>query len=193
MTEPRVILITGGSRSGKSRFALEKASSFSRKVFLATALAIDSEMEKRIARHQKERDLNFRTVEEPIHLAQAIRANAPSVDGILVDCLTFWLNNLFYHSGMPEADFSESFNQEIDDFLKVIEQKPTTLILVTNEINMGVIPADPLTRRFVEKQGWLNQEVARRADEVVLMVSGIPQILKQEKSMRTKASYDYHL
>ena len=168
-------LITGWSRSGKRKMALERARLFSRKIFLATAEAIDPEMKDRIARHQKERGESFLTVEEPVALAKALRENAAAADVILIDCLTFWLNNLLHY----RLDASK----EIADFLKVLEEKPTSLVLVTNEINMGVIPSDPLSRRFVEEQGRLNQEVAGRADEVILMVSGIPQILKSNFSV----------
>lgn len=174
MPESRVLLITGGSRSGKSRFALQKWDSFKRKVFLATAVATDPEMAGRIRRHQLERDPRVKTVEEPLHLARAIRTQASSADVILVDCLTFWLNNLFHSLKGNE----EAIQKEIKDFLALLEEKPTSLILVTNEINMGVIPGDSLSRRFVDEQGWLNQEAARRADEVILMVAGIPQVLK---------------
>lgn len=175
----RVTLITGGSRSGKSRFALEKALPYPRKIFLATALAIDSEMEERIKKHQTERGPHYLTVEEPLHLGRAIRSYAPAADAILVDCLTFWLNNLFHFWN----DQPDRIAQEIQEFLFVVGQRPTSLILVTNEIGLGVIPADSRTRRFVEKQGWLSQEVARRADEVIWMVAGIPQILKQEEAI----------
>lgn len=169
-----ITFITGGGRSGKSRFAREKALLFPRKVFLATAVATDPEMAKRIEKHKKEREFDFVTVEEPLRLAKAIRTAAPSADVIVVDCLTFWLNNLFHYLG-------KAYSQEIEDFLKVLEEKPTSLILVTNEINMGVIPKDPLSREFVDCQGWLNQEAARRADEAILMVAGIPQVLKSNQ------------
>lgn len=170
MTPPTVTLITGGSRSGKSRFALEKVSPYARKIFLATAVATDEEMKRRIEKHQRDRGSDFLTVEEPVHLGRVIHEKASLADVILVDCLTFWLNNLFHYG----------VSNEIQDFLDVLKERPTALVLVTNEINMGVIPADTLTRRFVDQQGWLNQEVARRSDEVILMVSGIPQILKPE-------------
>lgn len=177
MTPRTLTLITGGSRSGKSRMALEKVSSYRRKIFLATAVATDPEMERRIERHQKERGPEFLTLEEPLHLAQAIRSHASSTDVILVDCLTFWLNNLFYDSPSPQPRMDE-----IKDFLRVLDERPTSLILVTNEINMGVIPSDPISREFVDRQGWLNQEAARRCDEVILMVAGIPLSLRAKRS-----------
>ncbi len=172
-----VTLITGGSRSGKSGLALQKARSYSRKIFLATAEVTDPEMAKRIRKHRDKRGSEFLTVEEPLYLAEALRKNAEA-EIILVDCLTFWLNNLIHHF----ATETPRIEKEIKEFLNVIEEKPVSLILVTNEINMGVIAPDPVTRRFVDRQGWLNQEVARRADEVVFMVAGLPQILKGNES-----------
>ena len=178
MTDSTITLITGGSRSGKSRTALEKISSYSRKAFLATAEMTDAEMAKRIERHKKERGPDFLTVEEPLYLAEAIRNLAGQVDAILIDCLTFWLNNLFHYF---EAR-SERITKEIQAFLAMLDQRATSLIIVTNEINMGVIPSDALSRRFVDEQGRLNQEVARRSDEVILMISGIPQIFKKSET-----------
>lgn len=180
MKEKKILLVTGGSRSGKSRFARARGDVYGRKVFLATAVATDPEMEERIAQHRQERGAEFLTVEEPVHLAAAIQAHAASADLILVDCLTFWLNNLFHRfDGVSETP-SGPISGEIKELLAVLREKATSLILVTNEINMGVVPADPLSRRFVEAQGRLNQSVAEIADEVVFMVSGIPQFLKEE-------------
>jgi len=186
MSERIITLITGGSRSGKSALAREKALSYPRRIYLATAEVTDPEMARRIARHQKERGPEFRTVEEPLHLARSIRRNAPEADVILVDCLTFWLNNLFHHFRDEAVSERRRIESEISDFLKVLDEKPTHLVLVTNEINMGVIPGDPISRRFVDEQGWLNQEVARRADEVIFMVAGLPQALKGSESFLRK-------
>ena len=172
-------LVTGGSRSGKSRWALDRASSYDRKFYLATAEVTDEEMKRRIARHQEERAADFATLEEPVSLARALAEKAALADAILVDCLTFWLNNLFHYFGNGSPKISARISQEIEDFFKVLDHRPTSLILVTNEINMGVIPADRASRLFVEEQGRLNQEVARRADEVIFMVAGIPQVLKK--------------
>ena len=173
MTMPTLTFITGGTRSGKSRLAREKALAYSRRIFLATAEVTDPEMAKRIARHQEERGSGFLTVEEPLYLTEAVRKYADKADVIVVDCLTFWLNNLFHHFDADQV------SKEVGNLLKLLEERPTHLILVTNEINMGVVAPDPATRRFVDQQGWLNQEIARRADEVVLMVAGLPQILKR--------------
>lgn len=176
-----VTLITGGSRSGKSRLALEKALGYPRRIFLATAVPIDEEMRLRIGRHRSERGTDFATVEESVFLAKSIRENAPSADVILVDCLTFWLNNLLYAFRRDPRGGEREIQTQIRDLLAVLDERPTSLIFVTNEVNMGVVPAEPLTRHFVDLAGRLNQDVARQADEVILMTAGIPQILKPEK------------
>lgn len=168
-------------------------SPYPRKIFLATAVAIDSEMEQRIDAHRRERGSEYLTIEEPLSLGRALRAWSSEADAILVDCLTFWLNNLFHEEGHEPLWESGRFSEEIRDFLNFLEEKPTSLVLVTNEINMGVIPADPLSRRFVDQQGWLNQEVARRADEVILMVSGIPQALKSNPFPKEASLYEDRL
>lgn len=177
MTPSTITLITGGSRSGKSRMACERMLPYSRRVFLATAEVTDKEMAERIEKHRKERDSHFVTVEEPLYIARAVREHAPSADAILIDCLTFWLNNLFYHR--DKRDSAINLSVEIQEFLRLLEERPTSFVLVTNEINMGVIPEDASTRKFVDQLGWLNQEIAKRSDEVIWMVSGIPQILKK--------------
>ena len=176
-----VTLITGGSRSGKSRLAVEKALGYPRRIFMATAVPLDEEMKLRIERHREERGTDFATIEAPVFLADSIRKNASSADVILVDCLTFWLNNLLhtFRDGSVRGD--RGIQAEIEDLRGVLEERPTSLIFVTNEVNMGVVPADPLTRHFVDLAGRLNQDVARQADEVILMTAGIPQTLKQGK------------
>ena len=170
-----VTLITGGVRSGKSRYALDLAEARAvRKSFLATAQPFDEEMKVRIARHQAERGRDFLTREEPLHLSRAVAAASSETDLILIDCLTVWLNNLLHHfSGQPEQ-----VRREIQSLLGMVGEKRTDMILVTNEIGLGVVPDNPLSRRFLEEQGKLNQELARLSDEVIFMVAGIPQIIK---------------
>lgn len=191
-----ITLITGGVRSGKSRHALELAEArlpeglsgskpgqrnrelaearSVRRSFLATAQAFDEEMKVRIARHQAERGNSFLTREEPLYLSQAVAAASAETDLILIDCLTLWLNNLLYHfAGQPEQ-----VKREIQSLIGMVGEKRTDMILVTNEIGMGVVPDNPLSRRFLEEQGRLNQELARLSDEVILMISGIPQVIK---------------
>jgi len=177
MKHAKIVVITGGTRSGKSRLALQRMSDYERKIFLATAVATDDEMKSRIEQHKKHRGPDFVTVEEPIYLAEAIRSRVSSADAVLVDCLTFWLNNLFHYFNGDQ----ERISSEIRDFLQLLEERLLSLILVTNEINMGVIPPDSLSRRFVDEQGRLNQEVVRCSDEAILMISGVPHFLKREE------------
>jgi adenosylcobinamide kinase/adenosylcobinamide-phosphate guanylyltransferase len=169
----RVVLVTGGGRSGKSGQALRLASSYGRKAFIATALAGDDEMLERIARHRRDRPASFVTIEEPADLAGAVRSVPPGTEVAVIDCLTVWLGNLMCAPDAPGEEFPQ-----VDEFLALIEDPPCDLIVVTNEVGMGIIPANALARRFRDAAGRLNQQVARRADAVVLMVSGIPLYLK---------------
>ena len=168
-----VILVTGGSRSGKSRCAVELALAFEKRVFVATAQATDREMEERINRHRRERVDLFITVEEPLDLAGALFWLPRDTQVALVDCLTVWLGNLFHHLG--EVDMNSPY---IRDFLGVLESPPCNFILVTNELGMGLVPVHPLSRRFRDLAGLLNQEVARRAHRVIFTVCGIPMVIK---------------
>lgn len=174
MTKGQKILITGGVRSGKSRFALSLAKKSAQpKIFLATAQAFDDEIEKRIERHQEERDKSFSTLEEPLYLGTAV-ANAPPGSLIVIDCLTLWLNNLFFHFKEDEA----LIMGQIDLFLESVKDTSSTVIMITNETGWGIIPANPLSRRFIERAGLLNQRLASMSDEVILIVSGLAHWLK---------------
>jgi len=165
-------LITGGSRSGKSTYALTLADYFERKVFLATARALDEEMKARIAKHQQERDHTYHTIEEPIDLAKTIDSTGRSQDVILVDCLTVWLGNL-------QLELSpETMQTKIEALLEILEKPPCHLIFVTNEVGMGIVPEHKLARDFRDQAGLLNQRMANLVDRVVLVVSGIPLEIK---------------
>ena len=170
MSEGRKILITGGVRSGKSRFALSLAKASAQpKIFLATAQLFDSEMAKRIECHQKERDGKFSTVEEPLYLSKAVDGLlANSV--VIIDCLTLWLNNLLFHF----KDDEKRIQEQIALFIKSFRSSPANIIIVTNETGWGIMPVNELSRQYIEKAGALNQEIAAISDEVVLMVSGVP-------------------
>lgn len=166
--------ISGGSRSGKSRHALELARVFAgRKAFIATAQATDEEMTERIRCHRRERSGDFLTVEEPLDLAAALDRLPAEVAVAVIDCLTLWLANLLYRHG----DGTDTY-PEVEDFLRALENPPCNLIVVSNEVGMGIVPAHPLSRRFRDAAGRLNQRVAARADRALVMISGIPLILK---------------
>ncbi|MEM7586244.1 MAG: bifunctional adenosylcobinamide kinase/adenosylcobinamide-phosphate guanylyltransferase [Acidobacteriota bacterium] len=174
-----ITLVTGGARSGKSRHALELAGSPRPKAFIATAQAIDVEMQQRIDAHRRERDASFLTVEAPHDLAHAIADLPGDIQGAVVDCLTVWLGNLVHLASTAGTD-DKALSQlttfpEIADLLDLLDQPPAVdLILVTNEVGMGIVPASPMGRAFRDLAGALNQAVAARADRVILMVSGLP-------------------
>ncbi|MBI5329819.1 MAG: bifunctional adenosylcobinamide kinase/adenosylcobinamide-phosphate guanylyltransferase [Betaproteobacteria bacterium] len=162
-------LILGGARSGKSRHAQALAAASGLPVtFIATGQARDPEMAARIARHQAERPAAWRTREEPLHLAAALDA-APGC--VLIDCLTLWLLNLL------EAG-ETVFERERALLLDALPRHPGRVILVANEVGLGVIPLGELTRRYVDEAGHLNQAVARIADEVTFIAAGLPLALK---------------
>lgn len=154
-------LITGGVKSGKSTRALELARAFpdGSRLFVATALPFDDEMRDRIARHKAERGPEFVTREEPIDIDRAIGPR------MVLDCVPMWLNNLFFQ------EREQDWEAILDRFIAAM---PEDAVLVTNEIGMGVIPADPLSRRYGVALGLANARLAAAADAVELMVAGIP-------------------
>lgn len=153
-------LITGGVKSGKSSYALTIASSFAPpRRFLATATAFDDEMRAKIARHKEERGDRFETIEEPLDIQNRL------TEGMILDCLPLWLNNMFYYE--READVDRALDE-------LIERLPRDIVIVTNEVGMGFIPADALSRRYGNLLGRCNARVAAACDRVVLMVAGIP-------------------
>lgn len=172
--ERRILLITGGERSGKSSHAEELALSLSPcPVYIATAHVWDQEFAQRIRRHQQRRGPQWTNIEEEMFLSHH------DVQGrvVLIDCLTLWATNFFYRDGQEERDIDlvlEELKEEFDRFTSA----QATYIFVTNEIGMGGVSANAVQRRFTDLLGWLNQYVASRADEVTLMVSGIPVRIK---------------
>lgn len=174
--EPRVTLIIGGCRSGKSRRALEMASAHRARFFIATAEACDSEMGDRIGRHRKERGDTFQTLEAPIDPAAALASICDPGAIAIIDCLTIWLGNLFHHGHLA----GESC-QEIDALLNILGRPPCRVVLVTNEVGLGIVPDSALGRAFRDRAGWLNQRAAAIADEVILMVAGLPLTLKDQR------------
>jgi adenosylcobinamide kinase / adenosylcobinamide-phosphate guanylyltransferase len=166
-----VILITGGSRSGKSRMALTLAQGLEPKIFVATAEPLDAEMEERILLHRQERGEAWVTIEEPVHLE---RVFAEYPEGVLVvDCLTLWLSNML-EQALPPGQILE----KAAAWIKTARQRHNTTILVTNELGMGLVPATALGRIFRDLCGILNQQVAGSADRVLFVVSGLPIYLK---------------
>ena len=162
------ILITGGVKSGKSRFALKIAREIEKeeKIFIATARPIDEEMEDKIEKHKKERGSDFQTVEEPIHLGDTLKKINQST--VVIDCLTLWLSNLFFEVRESEKLF------EIESFIQALKEFGGNIIIVTNEVGWGIIPESETSRNYQAELGRLNQEVAEICDVVYVLISGIP-------------------
>ncbi|HVA67776.1 MAG TPA: bifunctional adenosylcobinamide kinase/adenosylcobinamide-phosphate guanylyltransferase [Candidatus Binataceae bacterium] len=164
-----VTLITGGARSGKSAHALAIAANTNgaRRFFIATAEALDAEMTARIARHRADRAPDFATVEEPCELARALGALAGRADVVVVDCLTLWVSNL-----MMAAHTDEEILAAADMLARALENAPFDCVVVTDEVGWGLVPDNPMGRRFRDLLGWTNQRIADVASEVLLMVAG---------------------
>jgi adenosylcobinamide kinase/adenosylcobinamide-phosphate guanylyltransferase len=170
-------LVLGGARSGKSRYAEQQASASGLPVvYIATAEAGDDEMHNRIQHHQQRRPAHWSTVEEPIALAAAISANADTQSCLLIDCLTLWLCNvLFDKQGKLQE---QRYRQQADALCAALAASRQHVIMVSNEVGLGVVAADAMTRRFVDEAGFLHQRLAQLSDKVVLVTAGLPQILK---------------
>ena len=167
----RIILITGGARSGKSTYAERLALQLSHTpVYLATARVMDEEFRERVKVHQERRGSEWTNMEEEKWLSRR------DVSGrvVLIDCITMWLNNCFFDL---ENDIGRTLEQVKEEFMKFTEQR-ATFIFVTNEIGMGGTSVNAIQRKFTDLQGWTNQFIADKADEVILMVSGIPVKIK---------------
>lgn len=171
-----LILFTGGSRSGKSGFALEKAKSFpGPRTFIATAQAFDDEMRVRIAKHARERSPDWRLVEEPFAVAEALETALRDAGTVLVDCITLWVSNLVCRD---EAFGEEQAREGAERIAAVASAARGAVLVVTNEVGSGIVPDNALARRFRDCAGRANQAIARAADEVYLMTSGIPLRIK---------------
>ncbi len=173
-------LILGGARSGKSRYALHQGNenSFEPRIFLATASAGDEEMRQRIQRHQGERGMGWQTLEEPYFLAEALGRAAASQKGlVVVDCVTLWISNLLCGMGGKPLG-PEAVEKEFEKITRLLPSLSGKLRLVSNEVGLGIVPEHLLGRQFRDLQGELNQTLASLADEVILLVAGIPQKIK---------------
>lgn len=169
-------LILGGARSGKSRLAEQTAISTQLPVtYVATAQALDPEMQSRIAHHQNQRPAHWSLIEEPLFLANALKKIDQPNQIILVDCLTLWLTNLLLLEDQSVQQF------ECEQLLKVLPTLESEIILVSNETGLGVVPLGEISRRFVDEAGRLHQALGQIADKVMFCVAGFPMILKGEK------------
>ena len=167
----RIVLITGGQRSGKSNKAEEMALSLAENpVYMATAHVWDEEFRERVRRHQERRGPQWTNIEEEIHLSHHDMTGRV----VVIDCVTLWLTNFFFANDADVDKSLELAKAEFDAFTR----HDATYIFVTNEIGSGGVSDNAIQRKFTDLQGWMNQYIAQKADEVILMVSGIPIIVK---------------
>jgi adenosylcobinamide kinase/adenosylcobinamide-phosphate guanylyltransferase len=171
-----IILVTGGCRSGKSSFALEYANRhFRQKVFLATGQALDDEMKRRISRHREARGPDWKTIEEPKKLTEALESLRSQVEVILIDCLTLWVSNL-----LMDGEGEEQILSRVEALIELIQKVPQSIIVVSNEVGAGIVPKNKIARIFRDIVGLMNQRVAACSDTVVLTVVGLPHVIKGE-------------
>jgi adenosylcobinamide kinase / adenosylcobinamide-phosphate guanylyltransferase len=169
-----IILVTGAARAGKSRYAEGRATELgARRLYIATAEPNDEEMRRRIEEHKTRRGDDWATVEEPLQLAETLLEQRRQTDCALVDCLTLWLSNLVLRYGVDYAQ------EKVEQFVQTTRQLDFHLILVTNEVGWGIVPDNSLGRQFRDLSGLANQRIAAAANEVVLIVAGIPMIVKK--------------
>jgi adenosylcobinamide kinase / adenosylcobinamide-phosphate guanylyltransferase len=169
---PKLTLVLGGARSGKSRFAEEfVARRPAPWTYIATSEARDEEMAARIANHVTRRGAGWTTLEAPLDLAQLISEQGQKDHPVLVDCLTLWLSNAML-AGRP-------IDREIENLLAALNAATCPIVLVSNEVGLGIVPENKLAREFRDAQGNLNKQVAAAADHVVFIAAGLPLILKQ--------------
>ena len=172
--KPRTLLMLGGARSGKSRYAQTRAEATGCKcVFVATAQAFDDEMRDRIARHRQERGPGWETVEAPFAIASVIRDRSAPDTVLLIDCLTLWTSNLL----LDEQDIGAG----TEDLVEALTSPQGPVILVANEVGLGIVPDNALARRFRDAAGIVNQQVASTVSEVQFLAAGLPLTLKQDR------------
>jgi len=170
--QPLITLVLGGARSGKSRYAETLVEAAGAGLYLATAQAFDGEMEERIRLHKERRGDLWTTHEEPLNLAQAIADKSGPNHMVLVDCLTLWLSNLM--------EAGKDIDAESARLCETLNNAKGPVALVSNEVGMGIVPENALSRAFRDHQGRLNQAVAATADKVVFVAAGLPLVMKDE-------------
>ena len=181
-------LILGGARSGKSKYALSLCKSSSRVIYIATAdPADDPEMRERIARHRADRPFDWQTIEELIDVSRVV-SDAPTEAVLLIDCVTLWISNLMWKFKEESAAAQHRLvSTEIDNLIVTLRQRAEDhkaavaagkVVIVSNEVGGGLVPEHPVARAFRDLQGFANQHLAEAADKVVLIIAGLPQVLK---------------
>jgi adenosylcobinamide kinase/adenosylcobinamide-phosphate guanylyltransferase len=176
----RTVLVLGGARSGKSTFAESLAIGHKgSKFYVATSEIIDEEMRRRVELHVAQRGEGWRTIEAPLDLSGALAEASGDTSFVLVECLTIWINNLLY--------CDKNVEHELFRFRDVLRMIKGTVVLVSNEVGLGIVPENPLARRFRDEAGRANQAIAQIADEVYLVAAGLPLALKKPKPSRLRA------
>ena len=165
----KLILVLGGAASGKSQAALDLAGQVGPRAFMATGQALDREMKARIERHQATRSPDWETAEVPIFIAEWVETNGNKYQSIVLDCLTLWLSNL---QGRRLRDLA--IYEATADLLQAIRTTRARVVIVSNELGLGLVPATKAVRAFRDVAGRVNQQVAAEADEVYLTISGLP-------------------
>jgi adenosylcobinamide kinase/adenosylcobinamide-phosphate guanylyltransferase len=166
----KTVLIIGGCRSGKSGYALELAEQIpGQKIFIATCIPHDKEMENRVLGHKKQRSRTWTTCEAPVRLPEQINKNSRKENVILVDCLTLWISNL-----LLENNDQKNIDRRIRNLIQSLENAQCPIFLVSNEVGTGIVPENRLARHFRDIAGFANQKVAACANQVIWMVAGIP-------------------
>lgn len=172
----KIIFILGGARSGKSRFALELAKKHSKSIlFVATAIAFDKEMRKKIKEHRRNRPYHWKTAEIHKNLPSFLKKVPKKIGLVIIDCVTIYMSNL-----LLEDKSNVYIEKEISSILRVIKKSGLDCLIVSNEVGMGIVPENPLARRFRDLAGKINQLIAKASNESYFMVSGLPFKLKGE-------------
>ncbi len=170
------LLVLGGARSGKSSFALDLCNSMEgNHFFIATAQAFDDEMEDRIKHHREDRGNEWQTIEEHLEISKRISENDNGDTIILVDCLTLWLSNLY----MKYESDNDMVYRKIDELAAGLSDIKGRVVLVSNEVSMGIVPENKLARLFRDAAGTMNRKIAEKAEKVVITFSGLPMVLKE--------------
>lgn len=170
-----MVFVTGGARSGKSDYAQSLTETHEGSLlYIATARSLDAEMDERIALHRRQRDLRWTLLEEPLDLVGRLPEAARGHGALLLDCVTLWITNLYFHHG----EDSGPVLQAVDRFCALLPELEVPFYLVSNELGGGVVPANPMARQFRDLAGTVNQRLAAASDEAYLVVAGLPLKLK---------------
>jgi len=177
----RITLILGGARSGKSSYAQKLAEESGKSVtFLATAQALDEEMSVRIQKHKSERPTDWQTIEVPLDIASHIKEIQSGV--VVLDCITLLLSNLLMEfvkdDLVEEGPFMQAIQKEIEELLSAIRSSKQEWLIISNEVGLGLVPPYQMGRVYRDGLGWANQRLARESEKVILMVAGIPMVVK---------------